>query len=44
MDKIKDAADGDELQTLQELSSSSVDVTGIVDDEVSMCVTIQHSV
>ena len=42
MDKIKDAAKEGELQILQELSSSSVDVTGIVDD-VSMCVTIQHT-
>ena len=34
---------GGDLNTLQELTSSGVDVTGIVDD-VSMCVAIQYSV
>ena len=41
---MKDAAKGGQLQTLQELSTSGVDLIGIVDDEVSMCGTIQHSV
>ena len=31
------------VDTLQELTSSGVDVTGIIDD-VSMCVTIQYTV
>ena len=33
-----------DLHTLEELTSSGVDVTGIVIDGVSMCVAIQHSV
>ena len=32
------------MDTLQELTSSGVDVTGIVIDIVSMCVTIQYTV
>jgi len=33
-----EAAEKDDVQTLQELTSSGVDVTGIVIDGVSMCV------
>ena len=33
-----------DLHTLEELTSSGVDVTGIVYDRVNMCVAIQHSV
>ena len=44
MDKIAVAAYDGNVHTLQELTSSSVDVTGIIDDDVSMCVTIQYTV
>jgi len=40
MDKIYEAATKDDVQTLQKLTSSGVDVTGIVYDQVSMCVAI----
>jgi len=39
-DKIIIAAKKDDVQTLQELTSKGVDVKGIVNDRVSMCVTI----
>ena len=42
-DKIIEAARNDNVHTLQELTSSGVDVTGIV-GVVSMSVTIQCSV
>ena len=42
-DKIIQAAENDNVHTLQELTSSGVDVTGIVYDAVSMSVAIQCS-
>ena len=38
---IRGAASNGDVHTLQQLTSSGVDVTGIVDDKVSMCVAIQ---
>ena len=38
--KIYIAADTGDVHTIQQLASSGVDVTGIVNDRVSMCVAI----
>ena len=43
-DKIIQAAENDNVHTLQELTSNGVDVTGIVYDKVSMSAAIQCSV
>jgi len=42
-EKIIKAADDGNVHTLEELTSSGVDVTGILHDRVSMCVAIQYS-